>query len=80
MHFTKVIALAALLTGSAIAAPAAEPNNPPPPKQPPPQPSPTNINQQNACGNNAQPYCCTTDQWGGYVSCYAFREHHHFSI
>ena len=68
MHFSKVFTLTALFAAGAFALPNAEPNTPPKP----PKPSPTSVNQQNVCGNNVTPYCCTADGYGGYNSCYAF--------
>ena len=62
MHFTSVIFTAILACGA-----LASPN--PPPK--PAKPTPTEISQNNYCGNNVQPYCCTADGHYGYSSCYA---------
>lgn len=75
MHMTKVFAFATILAAGALAAPAAEANPPKPtPPQNPPQPTQTTVNQSNACGNNATPYCCNTDNKGKYTTCYAFRK------
>lgn len=73
MHMTKIFAFVTILAAGAFAAPAAE-ANPPKPTKPAPQPQPTNVNQSNACGNGATPYCCNIDNKGKYTTCYAFRE------
>lgn len=68
MHYTKFIAIAALMFGTALAAPAAEAEaHPPKPAKPTPI---TNVNS-NQCGNGAMPYCCDTDNSGKFNSCYA---------
>ncbi|TKA80676.1 hypothetical protein B0A49_01625 [Cryomyces minteri] len=76
MHFSKLLAIAALFATGALAAPAAEAeaNTPPkPPTKPTPPPQPTTISQVNACGNNAVPYCCSPSTTFGvtYSSCFA---------
>lgn len=72
MQFTKAFAIAAFFAASAFAAPGAEPTRPDKPGKPnKPEPKPP-VNQSNACGNNASPYCCNTDNKGSYASCYAF--------
>lgn len=70
MHFTQLLTLTVFLAAGALAAPN---NPPPPPTKPshPPQPTQTIVNQQNQCGNNVTPYCCTSDGKQSYTSCYA---------
>ena len=68
MQLIKALAFIGLLAGGALAAPNAEPNPPKPPKPSPSPPPP----QKNACGNNATPYCCNTDNKGNYAYCYVF--------
>ena len=69
MQLIKVISLAALFAGTAFAAPAAEADaKPPKPKKPS---FTTTVTQTNICGNNVTPYCCNSDNKGGYVDCKA---------
>lgn len=66
MHFTQLFTLTVVLAAGAFAAP-----NPPTKPSQPPKPTETSINQQNQCGNNVTPYCCTSDGKFSYTSCYA---------
>lgn len=65
MQFTNFLAVAVLLAGSALAAPAPDAFATKPTK---PQP-PTVNQQQNSCGNGGAPYCCNTDNKGKYTTC-----------
>ncbi|MCJ1245560.1 hypothetical protein MMC30_002764 [Trapelia coarctata] len=64
MHYLKTLTLTALLFGSALAAPNVKPTKP---AKPTPTPGPV---QTNVCGNNDAPYCCNTDGFGFYTTCY----------
>jgi hypothetical protein len=70
MQLIKVFGLAALLAGTAFAAPAAEAEagRPKPPK---PTAPPAPVTQTNVCGNNVAPYCCNTDNKGKVTTCNA---------
>lgn len=69
MQFTKLFAITALLAFTAVAAPAADADatRKTKPARPPPPPPPQN---NNSCGNGATPYCCNTDNYGKYTSCF----------
>lgn len=67
MQFTNILAVAVLLAGSALAAPAADAN--PPKAVKPSKPASTTVAQSNNCGNTATPYCCDSETLSALTTC-----------